>query len=138
MEVPIVFEGSSFIKVHFSSVNIFDDGRILLIDDKVKKVIYEQKGEFKAEDFWLPSVDSDQIILQVENGEATVDRVGIGIDNVEESRQERICGNDDRLDPKCYDSSYQDIGAKLEELCLNFMECFTTAQDFWFLKIAYF
>jgi hypothetical protein len=113
VEVPIVFEGSSFIKIHFSTLNIANNGRLLLIDDKVKTVVYEQKGEFKAEDVWLPSVDSDQIILQVENGEALIDRVGVGFDNMEESRKERICGNDDRLDPKCYDSSYQDIGAKV-------------------------
>lgn len=137
-EILLNFQGVTFIKPHFSSLKLNDGGKLLFIDLKSGRIVSEIAGKCEMENFFLPSSDSDKTTIEIENGEGNIDRIGLGLKE-DENRVERICGNDDRLDPKCYDATYQSLGAKVGrimfELNGSFYYCtgFLVSQDGIFL-----
>jgi hypothetical protein len=54
--------------------------------------------------------------LRGQGAKLSVDKVGIGVKEDFEKNPERVCGNDDRLDPACYDDSYRSAGDKVGRL----------------------
>jgi hypothetical protein len=114
---PVVFEDAGFVKLHLKSVVLEEGEKIELFGGEPSSMkIYGIEGPFRG-DAWLPSVDGGIAVLTLTSkGGAflSVDKVGIGFEeHLETGTPERICGNDDRLDPACYDAAKMAAGDKV-------------------------
>lgn len=115
--LPVVFENAGFVKLHLSSLRLGEGERLELYDaSDPGGTVYAVEGPFRGS-CWLPSVDGGVAVLRVASlGTAafSVDKVGVGFSATEDAAApERVCGNDDRQDPACYDATLRGIGDKV-------------------------
>ena len=115
--LPVVFENAGFVKLHLGSLRLAGGERLELRDGSDPgRTVKEIEGPFDGA-CWLPSVDGGIAVIRVEslgNAAFTVDRVGVGFSERDDAAtDERVCGNDDRQDPACFDSTLKGIGDKV-------------------------
>lgn len=116
-ELPIVFEGSAFIKIHLKELYLPESAVLELWSGDKSKQYFVFSGPFYGS-LYLPSLLGDNCVLKLrgEGAKFSVDKVGIGVKEEFEKVPERVCKNDDRLDPACYDDSYRSAGDKVGRL----------------------
>ncbi len=115
--LPVVFDGAGFVKVHLASVLLLEGERIEVSSGTTPgRPVFTLEGPFSG-NFWLPSVEGGTAVVSFFSrgrGSFTVDRVGIGFSGKNElGSPERVCGNDDRQDPACYDATLRGVGDKV-------------------------
>lgn len=113
-EIPIEFEGAAFIKVHLKQLFLPEEAVLEFWSEDKNKQYFVFSGPFSGS-LYLPSLLGERCFLRL-NGEGaklSIDKVGIGIKEDFEKTPERVCGNDDRLDPACYDNNYRSAGDKV-------------------------
>ncbi|MCX7829910.1 MAG: serine protease, partial [Acidobacteria bacterium] len=113
-EIPIEFEGASFIKVHLKELFLPEGATLEFWSGEKQKRYFAFSGPFSGS-LYLPSLPGERCFLNLvgEGAKLQIDKVGIGFEEKENKIPERICGNDDRLDPSCYDNSYRGAGEKV-------------------------
>jgi len=116
-ELPIFFEGATFIKVHLKELYLPEEAALEFWSGDRAKQYFVFSGPFCGS-LYLPSLLGDNCVLRLrgQGAKLSVDKVGIGVKEDFEKNPERVCGNDDRLDPACYDDSYRSAGDKVGRL----------------------
>lgn len=112
-DLAIDFEGAEFIKVHLKNLDLSEGERLEFWSGEINSQYFSFNGPYSGS-LYLPSLSGDVCFLRLngQNAKLTVDKIGIGLADLQ-NRVERICGNDDRLDPACYDNSYRSTGDKV-------------------------
>lgn len=110
----INFEGAAFIKVHLSELVLSEGDTLEFWSGEKSQQYYVFSGPFSGE-LYLPSLSGEICYLKLrgESARLTVDKLGIGFQENLNKTPERICGNDDRQDPSCYDNTYRNAGDKV-------------------------
>ncbi len=112
--LPINFEGASFIKVHLKELKLSEGDTLEFYSGDKSHEFFVFSGPFSGS-LYLPSLAGEKCFLELNGKDAklVIDKIGIGVQENLEKTPERICGNDDRLDPSCYDNTYKEAGDKV-------------------------
>lgn len=115
----IRYENATYIAVHFSKFQLANDDFLIVKSENTEQSwTYYDKGNYNSEKpnegFWSVPVYGEEIIIEIHSKSPksdygyTIDKFARGYTEAEMGF-ESICGNDDSLEAKCYQSSEPNV-----------------------------